>query len=114
MNERQAVARYLMDPAEDVILFGDELAEGMWVLPESPEARPGSEAPEDERLRGQRFCRVTRLRRKHGGYQGGEGTVFVGEWVDGYQRVISATTQLAWIVKKSSLPGAETETEPTP
>lgn len=101
------VTRYLMNPAEDVILFGDELADGMWVLPESPHARASTEAPEDVQLRGQRFCRVTRLRIVHSGiYAGGTGTVFVGEWIDGYQEVCSATTQGAWIVKKDSLPSS--------
>ena len=90
---------YLMNPAEDVVLFGDEITEGMWVLFEDRILRPGSEASEDQQMRGQRFCRVTRLRKN------AEHLWFVGEWVDGYQEVEGPVAlSYGWIVKKSSLP----------
>ncbi len=92
---------YRMDPAEDVILLGDELREGMWVLIEDTAVRAGSEAPEDVQLRAQRFCQVTRLRR-HGGI-----VTFIGEWVDGYQQTRSVHVGHAWIVKRNSLPSAQ-------
>jgi hypothetical protein len=99
------VASYLMNPAEDVILFGTDLAEGMWVLPESAAGRMLSGRPEEVRLRAQRFRRVTRLRVMQGDrYQGGTGTIFVGEWVDGYQEVHEYTAENAWLVKRDSLP----------
>jgi hypothetical protein len=91
------VAAYVMNPAEDVILFGDELANGMWVLADDCGARPPYGVSEDERLHSQRFRRVTRLRRE------GELVTFVGEWLDGYQAVHQAGTSSGWIVKKDSL-----------
>jgi hypothetical protein len=97
------VDAYRMNPAEDMIVFGDELAEGMWVIHESPEARCASNAPEEVQLRGQRFRRVTRLRTLHDPqYTGGACTMFVGEWVDGYQEVHQATIRTAWIVKRDA------------
>ena len=97
------ITRYLMNPAEDIIIFGDELAEGMWVLPESPTARCAANAAEDEQIRGQRFRRVTRLRRITGA-GGGSMTIFVGEWADGYQEAHRAVGGTAWIAKKDSVP----------
>ena len=100
---------YKMNPAEDTILYGDEIAEGMWVLRDSEILRPGSEAAEDDQLRAQRFCKVTRLR-SHG-----DKITFIGEWIDGYQRSQGPChVSHAWIVKKSSLPGAEPEAESAP
>ena len=104
MSGRQTELRYLMDPAEDTILYGDEITEGMWVLPEDPALRREHSHSEDERLRGQRFRRVTRLRRQP------QHVSFIGEWVDGYKESVTHVhADLAWIVKKSSLPGAEPE-----
>lgn len=99
------VASYLMNPAEDVIVFGDELAEGMWVISESPSARYLGE-DEDARLRAERFCRVTRLRRVPPVGTTPEQVVFIGEQVDGYQMVQSGHLACGWIVKRESLPGA--------
>jgi hypothetical protein len=93
---------YRMNPAEDTLVYGDELAEGMWVLPESPLARLPHGGDEDSRLRAQRFRRVTRLRRRP--YQDSmvsEVTVFVGEWVDGYRQEHLYGIGQAWIVKKA-------------
>ena len=98
------VVTYLMNPAEDVILFGAQLAEGMWVMPEFPPSRART-STEDARLRGQRFRRVTRLRLiRSAHYAGGTGTEFIAEWVDGYQEVYRGTSENAWLVKKDSLP----------
>lgn len=95
------VAAYLMNPAEDVILFGDELAEGMWVLPESPWARSGrSGCGEDAALRAERFRKVTRLRRTPAAGDCPAQTVFVGEWIDGYQEIHSFAVSHGWIVKR--------------
>jgi len=94
------VATYLMNPAEDVIAFGDELAEGMWVLPESPAARPGGRTGEDAAIRAQRFRKITRLRRIPAMGATPEQTVFVGEWIDGYQEVHSFAVSHGWLVKK--------------
>ena len=102
------LARYLMDPAEDVVLYGDDLTEGMWVLREDWSLRNETSPREGERLRGQRFCRVTRLRRD------GDLITFIGEWVDGYQEAANRThVTYAWIVKKASLPipGTDDESE---
>jgi hypothetical protein len=94
---------YRMNPEADTIVFGDELAEGMWVIHECPEARCARNAPEEVQLRGQRFRRVTRLRTESDvSYAGGAYTVFVGEWVDGYQEVHEATIRTAWIVKRDA------------
>jgi hypothetical protein len=92
-----AVTTYLMDPAEDVILFGDELADGMWVLADDCCSRPPYGGSEDERLHSQRFRRVTRLRRE------GDLVTFIGEWLDGYQALHQAGSTSGWIVKKDSL-----------
>lgn len=91
------IAVYRMNPAEDVILFGDELREGMWVLPEDITMRRPNGGDEDSRIRRQRFRRVTRLRRE----PGNPGLIiFVAEWVDGYQEVHRYAVSYGWIVKK--------------
>lgn len=96
------VASYLMNPAEDTLLFGDELREGMWVLLDDEHLRAGVEAPEEVQIRAQRFCRVARLRIH------GETLSFVGEWVDGYQKSRGPVAlSYAWIVKKDSIPAEE-------
>ncbi len=89
--------RYEMNPAEDVIMSGDDLKDGMWVLHETSYLRPGSEASEDERLRGQRFCRITRLKRNGGVI------TFIGEWVDGYQKTFTVHRDYNWLVKRDSV-----------
>ena len=96
------VASYLMNPAEDTILFGDDLHEGMWVLRDDEFLRAGVEASEEVQIRAQRFCRITRLQFH------GQHLSFIGEWVDGYQKSegpIAIT--YAWIVKKDSIPAEE-------
>jgi len=95
-----AVATYLMNPAEDVICFGDELAEGMWVLPESASARRGKGGGEDALIRAERFRKVTRLRRVPAIGATPAQTVFVGEWIDGYQEIHSFAVSHGWLVKK--------------
>jgi hypothetical protein len=104
MTERTAVASYLMNPTEDIILFGTDLADGMWVLPENRIGRPGIEAAEDAQLRGQRFRRVTRLQpvRPPRGDLPAQMT-FIAEWVDGYQEVYSGAVTNTWLVKKDSV-----------
>jgi hypothetical protein len=104
MNET-TTAVYRMNPAEDNIVFGGELEEDMWVLPESPTARGDAEGTEDELIRAQRFRRVTRLAITH--LQGSTQTRCVGEWVDGYQEVHTCHIRTAWLVKKNP-PGQET------
>lgn len=94
------VAAYLMNPAEDVIVFGDELAEGMWVLPATLPRRPYGD-DEDSRIRSQRFRRVTRLRRVPAAGANQEQAVFVGEWIDGYQEIHSYAVTHGWITKKA-------------
>jgi hypothetical protein len=97
-----AVAAYLMNPAEDVIVFGDELAEGMWVLPEAAWVRSGRGDGEDSAIRAQRFRKVTRLRITPAAGATPAQTVFVGEWIDGYQEVHSYAVIHGWIVKKAA------------
>jgi hypothetical protein len=96
MNETE-ISVYRMNPAEDRIVFGEELEEGMLVLAEEPGARRPHGRSEDEQLRAQRFRRVTRLRREPGTP---EKIIFVGEWVDGYQEVHRYAVSYGWIVKK--------------
>ena len=109
----QTVARYVMNPAEDEIRFGDELADGMWVLQEPWEMRSPHGDSEDEQMRRQRFRRVTRLRHVAGGGVAPPKIVFVAEWVDGYQEVHSYAVSYGWLVKKSA-PAAEPETADDP
>ena len=97
------VASYVMDPATDVVLYGDEVAEGMWVLPDALLRAGGTE---DERLRANRFRRVTKLRPYPASGNAPPGIAFVGEWVDGYQEAHRYAVIWAWIVRKDSLPGA--------
>jgi hypothetical protein len=99
------IAAYEMNPAEDTLKYGDELREGMWVLPEDRHMRPGVEASEDAQLRGQRFCKVTRLR------DVGDGITFIGEWIDGYQSTFGRPKihkNYAWIVKKDPIAADDT------
>jgi hypothetical protein len=94
MSEKtQAV--YRMNPAEDEILFGNEIAEGMWVLLEYWPLRSPCGRGEEGELRRQRFRRVMRLTRSNGTVR------FIGEWVDGYQEVHSYAESWGWLVKKS-------------
>ena len=73
---------YRMNPEADTIVFGDELAEGMWVIYESPPARLRQQRtrrgaatrpavpPRDPAAHRRRFCglrrRIHRLRRRVG------------------------------------------------
>ncbi len=91
-----------MNPAEDTILFGDEITDGMLVLPENELWRVGT--TEDQMLRAQRFCQVTRLRRQPGYGASAGKVIFIGEWVDGYQQVMEFAETYGWIVKKDSIP----------
>jgi hypothetical protein len=94
---------YRMNPAEDVLMDGGEIAEGMWVLAADPRTRLPCGSDDDSRLRAQRFRRVTRLRRELSGF-GNEVTVFTGEWVDGYQEKHRYDAAASWIVKKAPAP----------
>ena len=103
MNET-GVTEYRMSPAEDKILFGDELEDGMWVLTEDTTARQPHRYDEDSQIRRQRFRRVTRLRRAPGYAGAPDKITFVGEWVDGYQEVHSYAVTFGWLVKKDAQP----------
>lgn len=96
------VASYEMNPTEDVVIFGDQLAEGMWVIPEASYMRSRGSG-EDARLRGERFRQVTQLRHLPGQGNIPEQTAFIGVWVDGYQEIHSMAVTWGWIVKKDSL-----------
>ena len=105
-----SITVYLMNPAEDEIKFGPELAEGMWVLPEEPNGRMVRADTEDARIRAQRFCRVTRLRTLPSPmHNGGFKLQFIGVWVDGYQEVVATRLSEAWLVKKETKDDADTE-----
>ena len=88
---------YIMNPAEDTILYGSDIREGMLVLPESETVRymGGSE---DQQLRAERFWRVTRLGRRL------DMITFIGEQVDGFQRGWTVLDTNTWIVKRASIP----------
>ena len=80
-----------MNPAEDVLLYGDELCVGMWVLP--PEILRGRD--ED---RSQQFRKITKLRDN-------VSAVFIAQWDDGYQEQQGPYSPTwAWIVKRDSIP----------
>jgi hypothetical protein len=97
----QVVSVYRMNPVEDEIRFGDEIAEGMWVLCEDPSLRSPHGSGEDDKIRAQRFRRVTRLRRQAAIGGTPAQVVFVGEWVDGYQEVHRYAETFGWLVKKA-------------
>ena len=84
-------ADYRMNPAEDTLLRGDQLAEGMWVLAELTGVRQPRGTSEDDLLRRQRFRRVSNL----------QAGAFTGTWVDGYQETHLAPPDRLWIVKKA-------------
>jgi hypothetical protein len=97
------VTAYVMDPALDTVLFGDEITEGMWVLPEDELARKRHPDPaEDTALRQQRFRRITRLRVQPPCGLLPAQTVFIGEWIDGYQEMHSFAVTHGWIVRKAA------------
>jgi hypothetical protein len=104
------VADYRMNPAEDVILFRDDIREGMLVLIEDRAMRRSYSGGEEEQLRKQRFRKVTRLRREplapEPGFAGGTLLTFIGEWVDGYQEIHRYNVSHGWLVKKDSIPEA--------
>jgi hypothetical protein len=98
MNDTTGV--YRMNPAEDRLVYGDELTEGMWALPDNPEMRRPRGDDEDAWLRGQRFRRVTGLRHRPPCGSLPASVIFIGEWVDGYREVHSCAVNWGWIVKK--------------
>jgi hypothetical protein len=104
------VTDYRMNPAEDVILFGEDIREGMVVLIEDRVMRHSYSGGEEEQLRKQRFRKVTRLRREPiapaEGYESGALLTFIGEWVDGYQEIHRYNVSHGWLVKKDSIPEA--------
>ena len=89
--------RYRMNPGEDEILFGHELADGMLVLSESWTMRSPHGYDEEDLRRKEVFRKVTRLRRP------GHLIVFIGEWPDGYQEVHTYASDYAWLVKRATL-----------
>jgi hypothetical protein len=91
------MSRYLMNPAEDEIIFGDELREGMVVFPENGGYWDDPHPYE--------FYRVTRLRIL--GKNDYRVTQFIGVHPDGYARVHEVSISHAWLVKKSSFPQEE-------
>jgi len=93
-------AAYLMNPATDTIVFGDELAVGMQVLPENRSIRH-DDGSEDSALRAQRFRTIIRIRgiTPATGYAPAQVT-FLGEWVDGYQEIWAGAVTHGWIVRK--------------
>jgi hypothetical protein len=101
-------ALYVMNPATDRVIFGDQLAEGMWVMPESECLRRGRS--EDAALRANRFCRVTALRWPPSPGSGYPAKVaFIGEWVDGYQSACCYAVTWGWIVRRDDEPGEAAE-----
>jgi hypothetical protein len=114
MNE--TAARYVMNPAEDEIRFSDELAEGMWVLPENARLR-GDDDTEDGKIRGQRFRRIIRIRQATAAQSVSDfGVVpaqvaIVTEWIDKYQETWTGAVTSTWLVKKTPGPGDETGLE---
>lgn len=111
MSRETAVSVYRMNPAEDEIRFGDELMDDMWVLPEDPDDRLPYGDSEEEKIRAQRFRRVTRLRRMPGFAPLPDRVFFIGEWVDGYQQVHELTVTHGLIVKRDEPrdPGTEAD-----
>lgn len=102
-------ADYRMNPAEDTLIFGDELKEGMWVLADDSTVRRPHGYDEDSQLRRQRFRRVTRLRKEPGHGSAPDKVVFIAEWVDGYKEVHSYAVTYGWIVKKAAAGTEATE-----
>ena len=92
-------AAYQMNPAEDYLVFGDELKDGMWVMREDWTMRRYDS--EDRQIRANRFCRVTHLRTMDAGH--GPCAVFIGEWIDGYQEAFTVHHRFAWIVKRDPI-----------
>jgi hypothetical protein len=94
---------YRMNPAEDTLLRGDQLADGMWVLTESVGYRKPRGSSEDDRIRRQRFRQVTGLRREPASVANGtpELVVFTGVWIDGYRETHTSSLNMEWIVKKA-------------
>jgi hypothetical protein len=93
---------YRMNPAEDAIIAGADLADGMLVRPE------GTLTVDDADIaRAAEPRRVTRLVRcADSGYNDGAVIEFIGEWPDGYQEVHRYAVTAYWIVRRDSLPGA--------
>lgn len=102
------ITAYKMNPATDRIVFGDELRDGMLVIREDAHMRCASAASEDEQIRMNHFCKVTRLRTVDRG--SGPCAAFIGEWVDGYQKAFGPIHHMfAWIVRREDVPDAEAE-----
>lgn len=104
MNE--TVAAYRMNPAEDRIVLGDELTEGMWVLPEDQRLRT-HDGSEDGQIRAQRFRRII-CRRVGPDYSPSAPPqiMLIGEWIDGHQETWRGAVTNSWLVKKET-PGEE-------
>ena len=102
------ITAYEMSPATDRIVFGDELRDGMWIIREDETMRCGSAHSEDVEIRVNRFCKVTRLQTVECG--SGPCVIFIGEWVDGYQKAFGPIHHMfAWIVRREDVPQADAE-----
>ena len=97
-----AITAYKMNPKEDEILFGDEIREGMWVMPEHPMLRSRGDS-EDAQIRGQRFRRVIRIR------QCPAQMAIMLEWVDGYRETWTGAVTNTWIVRREDALSADAE-----
>lgn len=99
---------YEMDPeTEDVLDNGSLIADGMMVLIESPTSRETIKENMtpfqiSEARMSNRWCTVTGS--KVVGYSSGPMIEFVGIYEDGVKRKRATTVNLAWIVKKDSIP----------
>ena len=98
------ITAYKMNPAEDTILFGTELEEGMWVLCEFAPMRGPHGDSEEEQIRRQCFRQVTGL------HYSGDQVVFIGRWIDGYAEVHRYhATFYGWLVKRGPAPSTKAE-----
>lgn len=88
------MSHYRMNPAEDRIIDGTELAEGMLVLCENWTSRQPHDYDGEDLGRQDQFRKVTKLRHK------GELIVFLGEWDDGYQETHTYHRDYTWLAKK--------------
>lgn len=91
------MTHYRMNPAEDQVIEGSEITEGMLVLAESWVMRSPCAYGGDDASRQDLFRKVTKLRHK------GELIVFLGEWEDGYQETHAYHRDYTWLVKRDRM-----------
>ena len=94
--------KYMLDPATEDVLFGDDLRPGMIVVLEDGALRTDPDGPR-ENPQSSKWCQVDSIRFSEN--RNGKTVCFTGLYADGMKRMRGVyVTSHGWIVKKNSIP----------